>query len=230
MSKENAVVDASVTVQDDKASFADLLLRMGAQKRLVLGLTSIGCAGSVVLAMLMPRYYTASTLLLAPQAQQSSAAGLIAQLTPLVGMAGGGGSAKTPDEMFVALMRTRRLRDALIERLHLRDHYHLSTNTDVRVRMGSMVTVASDKKTGLISIEVDDEDPQFAALLANAHVEELGRVMGTLAVTEAQQRRQFYEQQVARTRGLLTKVETEFRTAQAKSGLVISQALAEAGV
>lgn len=211
-------------------SFPELLLCLGVQKKLLIGVTVFGAICSVVVSLLLPKYYTASTLIIAPQPQQGSAAGLVAQLSPVIGLAGNGSGAKTPDEMFVAILRTRRMRDALIEKFNLRDHYGLSTNTDVRAKLGSVVTVNSDKKTGLISIEVDDKDPNFAATLANAHVDELATVTSTLSITEAQQRRRFYEQQVERTRGLLAKAESEFRLAQAKSGLFLNQTLADTSI
>ncbi len=61
--------------------------------------------------------------------------------------------------------------------------------------------VSSDKKSGVISVEVDDEDPKFAAELANAHAGEVTKLLGRLAVSEAQLRRVFFEQQLTRDQG-----------------------------
>jgi len=58
-------------------------------------------------------------------------------------------------------------------------------------------------KDGLIKVEVDDKEPAFAAQLANAHVEELRKLLDRLAVTEAQQRRMFYEKQLEQTKAKL---------------------------
>ena len=52
------------------------------------------------------------------------------------------------------------------------------------------------KKDGLIVIEVDDESPQRAADIGNQYVEELRRMTSVLAVSEAQQRRVFFEEQM----------------------------------
>ena len=41
----------------------------------------------------------------------------------------------------------------------------------------SYVRVAADKKSGVITVEVDDEEPQFAADLANAHADEITKVL-----------------------------------------------------
>jgi uncharacterized protein involved in exopolysaccharide biosynthesis len=72
--------------------------------------------------------------------------------------------------------------------------------------MTSNVRVASGKD-GLISIEVDDNDPKFAADLANDHVEELGKLLGKLATTEAQQRRLFFEKQLTQAKDKLIQAE-----------------------
>jgi tyrosine-protein kinase Etk/Wzc len=101
---------------------------------------------------------------------------------------------------------------------------------DARKSLDENVKVASDKKSGLISLEVTDKDPQFSAKLANAYVDELGKVLGGLAVSEAQQRRKFFELQVTQIKEQLAKNEISFRQAQAQSGMQVTQALAETGV
>jgi uncharacterized protein involved in exopolysaccharide biosynthesis len=88
----------------------------------------------------------------------------------------------------------------------------------------------SDKKTGLITIEADDKDPAFAAKLANAQVEELRNLMGRLAVTDAQQRRVFFEQAIAKTQAELAEAEANFRSAKEKSGMQVTAVIAESGV
>jgi uncharacterized protein involved in exopolysaccharide biosynthesis len=60
---------------------------------------------------------------------------------------------------------------------------------------------------------VDSTDPQFAADLANAYVDELQRLMGRLAMTEAQMRRQFFQKQLAQAKDNLTKAEQALRAA-----------------
>jgi uncharacterized protein involved in exopolysaccharide biosynthesis len=71
---------------------------------------------------------------------------------------------------------------------------------------------AASSKDGLISVEVDDTDPKLAADLANAHVEELGKLLGKLATTEAQQRRLFFEKQLAQAKVKLIQSEIELRS------------------
>ena len=68
-------------------------------------------------------------------------------------------------------------------------------------------TKVSAGRDGLISIEVDDKDPQRAADIANAYVQELSKLTGSLAITEAQQRRVFFEKQLQLVQENLKKAE-----------------------
>jgi tyrosine-protein kinase Etk/Wzc len=158
--------------------------------------------GSLVFGIIILGYgftitpsYTAKTLFLPPQQQQSSAVNLISSLSALGGMASLGTALKSPSEQYVSFLKSYSLRDALITKFNLKEKYKLSSNADARqILEGSTRIVLG--KDGIISIEVDDSNPKFAADLANAYVEEFGILLGRLALTEAQQRRVFFEKQL----------------------------------
>jgi tyrosine-protein kinase Etk/Wzc len=82
------------------------------------------------------------------------------------------------------------------------------------------VRIAADKKSSLISVEADDKDPKFAAELANAYVSELRLLMGRLAITEAQQKRAFFEAQMTKAKDELVKAELAVKQSQERGGLV----------
>ena len=145
----------------------------------------------------------------------------------LGGLTGGLG-AKTPDELYVALLKSDSLTRALDERMGLRKHYKLANFESLRRSLPAFVRIASDKKSGVISVEVDDEDPKFAADLANAHAAELTKLLGRLAVSEAQQRRVFFEQQLKDTKEHLISAEQDLRKVQEKSGVIVLDKQAEA--
>lgn len=207
-------------------SFLELITAIGEQKRLFLWFVLSGTIAAAMVVTLLPREYTAGTLLMPPQ-QQGGAAGALAQLGALAGVATSSIGVKAPDEMYIALLKSRRVQEALVKRFDLRKRYDTTTLDDTRKALSSNVSINSDKKSGLITVAVDDQDAKVAADLANAHVEELSRLLEILAVTEAQQRRQFFEQQVTHARRTLVDAELKFRIEQAKHGLVVSQLLAE---
>ncbi len=167
---------------------------------LAVGFTALG------LSFLIPPTYTAKTQFLPPLQQQSAAATMLANLGSLGGLAGAVGGIKNPSDQFLAYMKSATVQDALIDRFKLIERYEAKTKTDARHALIGKVKLALGKD-GLISVEVDDKDPQFAADLANAHVEEIGKLLGKLAITEAQQRRLFFEKQLTLAKEKLIKSE-----------------------
>lgn len=216
--------------KEEHVLFSDVIAILRRKKIGILVILVIGISLSFGFAFFISRNYVASTLVLPPQQQQSSATNALAQLGALAGVVGGGAAVKSSENMYIAFMKTRRLQDALIDRYNLKARYGASTYHVARQHLNNFVSIASDKKSGLISIEVEDHDAEFAAKLANSYVEELRKMLLIIAVTDAQQRRVFFEAQVNKTKEFLNQAEVSFRTEQKKSGLVVSQSLAESGV
>jgi uncharacterized protein involved in exopolysaccharide biosynthesis len=75
-------------------------------------------------------------------------------------------------------------------------------------------------KDGLITVDFDDEDPKRAAAVANAFVEELDKLTQSLAVTEAGQRRLFFERQLQQAKEDLSKAEVALKVTQEQTGLI----------
>ncbi len=195
---------------DDEISLLDLLQTIVDNLRLlVLGPLAVGVA-ALGISFLIPPTYTAKTQFLPPQQQQSAAASMLASLGSLGGLAGAVGGIKNPADQFLAYMRSVSVQDALIDRFKLLERYEVKTKTDARLALSGSVR-ASSGKDGLISVEVDDKDPQFAADLANAYVEELGKLLSKLATTEAQQRRLFFERQLTIAKDKLIQSEISLK-------------------
>jgi len=140
----------------------------------------------------------------------------------------GGSAGKTPDELYVALLKSDSVQRALADRFDLKARYAVPNYEALRKTMPAYIRVASDKKSGLITVEVDDKEPQFAADLANAHAGEITKVLGRLAVSEAQLRRVFFEGQLKETKEHLIKAEQDLRGVQEKSGVIVLDKQAEA--
>ena len=216
--------------EDDEISLIDLAIALGEEKTTILKVTGLFTAVAVVVALLLPNIYTAKTVMMPPQQQQSGAASALASLGGLAGLAGAAAGIKSPDEMYVAFMQSEGLQKSIIEKLKLQERYDTKTIADTRKKLQDNVKIAPDKKSGLIAIEADDKDPEFAAQLANLHVDELRVLLGRLAVTDAQQRRMFYEQQIKKVQAELSEAEQSFRQAKAQSGMQVTAVLAESGV
>ena len=217
--------------QDDDApviGLTDLLTWLGESKGLVAAVTFGAALVALVAALLMPPIYTARATLLAPGSQQQSgSAAALAALGSLGGLAGSL-SSKSPDELYVALLKSESVQRALIDRFDLKKHYGVDSYETLRKTLPGVLRIGSDKKSGLISVEVDDESPVFAADLANAHTGEITKVLSRLAVSEAQLRRTFFDNQLKETKERLIKAELDLKRVQETSGVIVLDKQAEA--
>lgn len=152
---------------------------------------ALGIAGS----FLIKPVFSATTTFLPPQQQQSSAASALASLGALASLAGGGGI-KSPAEQYVAMMQSVKVSDRLIDQFDLMKVYGATLRQDARQSLLEHAQITLGKKDGFIVVTVEDHDPERAAAIANQYVTELRLMTSVLAVTEAQQRRVFFEKQL----------------------------------
>ena len=191
---------------DDEINLLDLLvvvadnLRLLVLAPLAIGLLALG------ISFLIPPTFTAKTEFLPPQQQQSGAVAMLQSLGALGGLASAATGLKNPNDQFIAFLGSTTVQDALIVRFELAKYFKSEFKTDARGKLENVTAITSGKD-GLIAVEVSDKDPVFAASLANAYVEELSKLLGRLAVTEAQQRRVFFEAQLQKTKDALVKAE-----------------------
>jgi uncharacterized protein involved in exopolysaccharide biosynthesis len=207
------------TPAEDEISILDLLIVLAKHKKLILGLPFGAAVIAAIVTLLMPNIYTGTTKILPPQQSQSAAIAMLGQLGTLGGLAGSALGVRNPNDLYIGMLRSRTVSDSLIARFELKKIYETKTSDDTRrVLEGS--TRISSGKDGIIVIEFDDREPKRAATIANAYVEELYKLTQSLAVTEASQRRLFFERQLDQTRKNLANAETAARQGLEKGGLV----------
>lgn len=173
-------------------------------------LTLVPLAAGVLalgISSLIAPTFTANALIMPPQSPQGGAASALASLGSLASLAGGAAGVSTPGDRYVSLMQSVTLTDRVIDHFKLIEAYESKFRVDARRELASNVRIALGKKDGLIAIEVDDRSPQRAADIANHYVVELRRITATLAVTEAQQRRVFFERHLQDSRDKLVQAQ-----------------------
>ena len=207
------------TENDDEISLLDLLQVVVDNLRLlVLGPLAAGLLALGISFAIAPTF-TASTKFMPPQQQQSAAASMLQSLGALGGLAGAATGLKNPGDQYVAFLKSRSVQDALIDRFKLMERYESKFRQSARLTLDGNVLIASGKD-GLITIDASDKEPAFAAQLANAYVDELSTLLGRLAVTEAQQRRLFFEKQLGNAKDNLIKSEQALKTSGVNSNVL----------
>ncbi|HEX4487326.1 MAG TPA: GNVR domain-containing protein [Terriglobales bacterium] len=191
---------------------------VGERKRYVFFFTLACLPAALLIAMLLPNQYTAVTSLLPPQQSRSMAAAALGQFGDLANLVGRDGI-RSPSALFVSLLQSRSVADRLIARLDLARVYNTKQASQTRMQLAKRTAIENTKE-GVIVIQVRDRDPQRAANLANAYVEELTHLNQILAIGEAAQRRVFFENQVQDARIKLQAAEEQLSATQKATGVV----------
>jgi len=197
----------------------DLMIVLAKHKKLIIWLPLIAGILATAVSFALPNVYKASTKLLPPQQAQSGAAALLSQLGGAAGLAAGAVGLKNPSDVYIGMLKSRTTADRLISGFNLQSVYAEDTVEQTRgVLEGNTVIAAG--KDGLITIEVEDEDRKRAAQLANGYVTELVKLTKVLAVTEASQRRLFFERQLELAKDNLASAEMKFKESLTTRGVI----------
>ena len=216
-----------------EVSLIDVLIQLAYRKWLIAKVTGIAVLAGVILSLVLPVRYTAITKIMPPQQTQSTASMLMMnQLATsgggsLAALAGGGLGLRNPNDIYVGLLTSRPIADALIQKFNLAKEYHAKDMTAARKELAGYVEVTSEKN-GFIAVSVTDKDKKRVAEMANAYTDELRILTKSLAVTEASQRRLFYEEQLKQVKDALVAAELAFQQVQQQKGLVQLDAQAKA--
>lgn len=209
--------------EDSEISLLDLLIVVAERKRVVFRVTAVFAILAIVISLLLPKRYTAVVTLLPPQQSSSLGAAFAAQLGNLSGLAalaGGGVSLRNPSDQFVGMLKSRTVEDAMIQRFGLMQEYKARYPSDARKKFEHRATVDGSGKDNLIRISVVDEDPNRAAELANGYVQQFRDLSQHLAITEASQRRLFFEQELEQAKTKLADAEEALMHTEQSTGVI----------
>lgn len=208
---------------DAKMHLLDLLTLLSARRKFIAWFTLGTAVLTAIIVFLVPSRYTAATLILPPGQNSSLSSALMGQIGgsgALASLAGGSLGIKNPGDMYVSLLRSRTVEDALIQRFGLMGRYHKKTMEDTRTVFERRSTIVLGVKDGLIRLTATDRDPKLAAEIANAYIDEFHKQSDHLAITEASQRRAFFQQQLLEANQNLTAAEEALKLAQQSTGVL----------
>ncbi|MEK6527554.1 MAG: Wzz/FepE/Etk N-terminal domain-containing protein [Nitrospirota bacterium] len=207
---------------DEEINLVDYLIILAKHKGLIISITLGAAIITLIISLIMLPIYKAETKILPPQQQSSTAAQLLNQFGGIIGSAGliNISPIKTPNDLYIDLLKSRPVLDNIIDRFRLMELYKTKTREDTRVALVNVLNVKDDKKSGIVTLGIKDKDPKRAAEIANAFVEELRNLNKELAVTEAGQRRLFFEEQLKNAKEALIKAEESMKGFQERTGAI----------
>jgi capsule polysaccharide export protein KpsE/RkpR len=202
---------------DDKERMVAVLRLVWSRRRFLLRAALAGlCLGALV-AFLIPQRYEATALLMPPDNNQVSSG--LAMATAMMARAGASNLAaaagdllgmKTSGALFVGMLHSRTVQDRLIERFSLRTVYGVRLWDQARTILADNTQIAEDRKSGIMSVTVTDQNPQRAAAMARAYVEELDRVAAQVSTSAARREREFIEQRLSAVKADLDSAAKDF--------------------
>ncbi len=183
-------------------------------------------------AFLWPPKYRAEAVILTPQPQQPS----LTAMAQLSGLSPGGALSglsllsgfgfRNAADLYVGILESRTIADGLINKFHLKQVYDAKDYYATRKKLARNTDIKAGRDT-LIRIRVEDRDPQRAADLTNAYVDALAEQNSRVSVSEASQRRQFFEAQLEKEKNVLSDAEVALRNTQESTGLIAPGGQAE---
>jgi tyrosine-protein kinase Etk/Wzc len=207
---------------DDEVSLLELLIVLAKHKRVVLGVPFAVGVVAAIGSLFLPNIYTGTARILPPQQSASAASALLSQLGGalggLGGAAGGALGVRNPNDLYIGMLKSRTVADNLIARFDLGKIYDQTLLSGTRLALEGRTAITAGRD-GIITIDFDDKDPKRAAEIANAYVDELMKLTKVLAVTEASQRRLFYERQLLQAKDNLTATEIAARQGLQQGGI-----------
>jgi tyrosine-protein kinase Etk/Wzc len=209
----------STTRDNVELDALDILIILAKHKRKLFGFPLVSAVVAAAISMMIPNTFMASTTLLPPQQAQSTAAAMLSQMGGIASAVAGGVGLKSQGDLYIGMIKSHTVADELIKKFDLKKRYKTDSQEKARKLLADNTDITSGKE-GLIKIEVEDEDQNIVASLANAYVSEFSNLSRVLAVTEASQRRMFYEQQLERAKNNLANAEVALKQGLEAHGMV----------
>ena len=201
------------------STFLAVLVVLARRKKVILWMTAIFAIVACAVSFIVPSEYTATILILPPEqgSSLSSALGELGGLGSIASLASGLGS-KSLAEMYVSMLKSDSVEDAVIQKYGLLAEYHKKYYIDARKKLERCTTIDGSRKDGLIRLSFEDHNPARAAEIANGYIEILRSLSQHLAITEAAQRRVIFEQQLEKTKSDLAASEEALKQTELSTG------------
>lgn len=222
---------AEVGISDEvEWNLIDVVRKVVRARRTIYACALAGLALGLLLALILPKSYRAKAVFLPPRASDL--------VIPSLSSSGGGGAAaagaslllgQDPSDMYLGMLASDTVTDDVIDHLGLMKIYHAKKKVDARNALQTQSKFKVDKNS-LISVEVTASDPNLAARIANAYLDALYRLNGSMVASASAHRRAFYEEQMESQKKDLDASEVALKQAEEKTGIVLPEGVAQAGL
>jgi uncharacterized protein involved in exopolysaccharide biosynthesis len=206
----------------DQESLGSVLF---AWRRFVCAVTAVAAVVSVVVSLLLPRWYEATATCMPPEKGSPGGSLMMGLLDQFGGgMASRSLLSRTPEtDIALGVLKSRSVRAKVVDRFDLTEVYGSRTPQHATEKLGKHITVRTTAE-GMLEVRVEDRDGQRAADMANLFLELLDQHNRRASVEDARRTREFVEGCLAESRTRLEAASSGLRAFQEEHGAI---ALAE---
>lgn len=188
-------------------------------KRAIVLVAIVSLAISAIVAFSIPSSYTAVASLIPPTPSSNSFSALAGQLGSVAGIANLG-STKSSSDLYVGILASSSIARKLVSRFDLMRVYGVKKESAAEKKLAKHSNFEAGIRDGIVTIRVTEHRPELARDLANAYLEQLRETNGRLALTEAAQRRLFFEQQLNQEKSNLENADVELKKLEESTGII----------
>lgn len=226
--KELPYHTSSDTSEVDLYEYFNILFKY---RKMIAYIVGVAFVSSIIISLLLPKMYLATTRILPPQETSTSIASLFSNSESLLsGMAGSLLAKQTPAALYVGILESRTVADNLNRKFNLKELYDLKYIEDVYKQLRNRSSIVAARKSQIISVSVKDRDPQRAADMANAYVNMLDQINRKLNTTEGRRKRVFLEERLKKVAAELEKAETALKKFQERYKLIAIEEQAKVSI
>jgi tyrosine-protein kinase Etk/Wzc len=212
-------------VEEDEVNLVDYAAVVWRHRWLIGGLCLIALVATLVVSISMPKVYESTATVLAPK--EGAGSGLLGGLAAASGLLQQVPGLSMPSltsnrDMLVSIVKSRTVARAVVERFRLQERYRARYFEDAIKGLQDATDIKVSKE-GVISVTVEDIDPQVAAQMANFYVEQLDRLVTQYGTGQAGRERGFVTEQLARAKTDLEAAEEALRRFQERNRAIVLQ-------
>ena len=227
---ERSNMPAAIGIDDEvEWNFAGVVRKIIRGRRILMACTLGGLVLGILVALVLPKWYAAEAVFLPPRASESMLPNFSSGATGMGMAASALLMQQDPSDVFLGMLGSRSVQDDVIDRAGLMAVYHAKTKTIARNALKHQSKFKVNKNS-LISIDVNAGDPKLASKIANAYLDALYRLNGSMVASASAHRRQFYEEQMESQKEALDAAEVALKQAEEKTGIVLPEGVAQASL
>ena len=221
---------AAIGIDDEvEWNFAGVVRKIIRGHRILMACTLGGLVLGILVALVLPKWYAAEAVFLPPRASESMLPNFSSGATGMGMAASALLMQQDPSDVFLGMLGSRSVQDDVIDHVGLMAVYHAKTKTIARNALKHQSKFKVNKNS-LISVDVNAGDPKLASKIANAYLDALYRLNGSMVASASAHRRQFYEEQMESQKEALDAAEVALKQAEEKTGIVLPEGVAQASL